>query len=119
MTDNLTDLRKRIADLKADALPAPESPPPESSEDKQGLGAAYELIMTPIVCGGIGVGLDKLFSTSPLCFIGLGFLGLLAGFWRIYKADQNIVTPLDLKRLQDNQKKGRNTQLSENNTEQS
>jgi F0F1-type ATP synthase assembly protein I len=119
MTEPLSDLQKRIADLKAETqpIPTPESVSTETEGDKQGLGAAYELIMTPIVCGGIGVGLDKLFSTSPAFFITLAVLGLLAGFWRIYRLSQNILTPLDLKRLQEAEKQGRKTQISENNTE--
>ncbi len=119
----IDDLQRRITALKGEiqsTLPESDTPSdsPETTEDKQGLGAAYELIMTPIVCGGIGVGLDKLFSTSPTFFITLAILGLMAGFWRIYRVSQNIQTPLDLKRLQEAQKKGRNTQISENTTEE-
>lgn len=118
MTDDINDLQKRIQDLKDETQPpAPESSPPENSEDKQGLGAAYELIMTPIVCGALGMGLDMLFSTHPTFFITLGFLGVLAGFWRIYRVSQNIQTPLELKRLQDKQKQGRKAQISDKNTE--
>lgn len=118
MTDhNLNDLQKRIQQLKAETgidQPNVESKSDETPEDKQGLGAAYELIMTPIVCGGIGAGLDQLFSTRPAFFISLAFLGVCAGFWRLYRVSNNIQTPLDLKRLQDEEKKGRNTQISEN-----
>lgn len=121
MTNDLDDLQKRISALKADTQPeetkSVESSAADAAEDKQGLGAAYELIMTPIVCGAIGAGLDKLFSTAPAGFISLAILGLMAGFWRIYRVSQNIHTPLDLKRLQDAQKQGRNTQISENTTE--
>lgn len=118
MDNKLDDLKDRIADLKAETQHTPpESKSAESTEDKQGLGAAYELIMTPIVCGGIGLGLDKLFSTAPIFFISLAILGLCAGFWRIYRLSNNIQTPLDLKRLQDTEKKGRKAQISENKTE--
>lgn len=118
--EKFDDLQRRIAELKNETQPAShESTSEAPPDDKQGLGAAYELIMTPIVCGAIGAGLDKLFSTSPAWFICLAFLGVCAGFWRIYRVSNNIQTPLDLKRLQDAQKKGKNTQLSENNTEES
>jgi F0F1-type ATP synthase assembly protein I len=118
--DKIDDLQRRIAELKGDTQPAPpESKAEESAEDKQGLGAAYELIMTPIVCGGIGLGVDKIFSTAPVFFISLAILGVCAGFWRIYRLSNNIQTPLDLKRLQDTEKKGRKAQISENKTEES
>ena len=121
MTDNLNDLQQRIKDLKAETQPlpplSPESFEGENEGDKQGLGAAYELIMTPIVCGLIGVGLDKLFSTAPTFFIILAILGLMAGFWRVYRVSQNIRTPLELKRLHTEEKKGTTAQISENNTE--
>lgn len=121
MTDNLNDLQKRIQTLKADTQPLDATPAEsvdaEAQNDKQGLGAAYELIMTPIVCGSIGLGLDKLFSTAPVFFITLAILGLLAGFWRIYRVSQNIHTPLELKRLQQKQKQGRTAQISDKNAE--
>ena len=121
MTDNLNDLQKRIQDLKADTQPfqatAAESDDADSATDKKGLGAAYELIMTPIVCGAMGLGLDKLFSTAPTFFIILAILGVIAGFWRIYRVSQNIHTPLELKRLQDEQKQGRKAQISDNKPE--
>jgi F0F1-type ATP synthase assembly protein I len=121
MDNQLEDLQKRIQNLKGEAYQTPpaESETPETSEDKQGLSAAYELIMTPIVCGGIGLGMDKLFSTPPVFFISLAILGVCAGFWRIYRLSNNIQTPLDLKRLQDTEKKGRKAQISENKTEES
>jgi len=121
MNNDLDDLQKRIQDLKVETKVAPapnsESLSAKNDEDSQGLSAAYELIMTPIVCGLIGVGLDKLFSTSPTFFITLAILGLLAGFWRIYRLSQNIHTPIELKRLQDKQKQGRKAQISDKNTE--
>lgn len=121
MTDNLNDLQKRIKDLKADTQPfetvSAESTELDNSQDKKGLGAAYELIMTPIVCGAMGLGLDKLFSTAPTFFIILAILGVVAGFWRIYRVSQNIHTPLELKRLQDGQKQGRKAQISDNISE--
>lgn len=126
MTDKLNkidDLQRRIDELKHDVhTEIRESVTADDvmdESDKKGLSAAYELIMTPIVCGGMGLGLDYLFSTKPVFFISLAFLGVCAGFWRLYRVSNNIQTPLDLKRLQDAKKKGMNSQLSENNTEES
>jgi F0F1-type ATP synthase assembly protein I len=115
MTHDLDDLQKRIAELKADTQPTPpsESANGETANDKRDISAAYEMIMTPVICGGLGAGLDRLLSTTPTFFIILAILGVLAGFWRIYRVSQNIQTPLDLKRLQDAQKQGRKTQISD------
>jgi len=86
MTDPLNDLQDRLKSLKKEV-----SPPPKVEDEKEGsdLGKAYELIATPIVAGGIGAGIDHIFSTSPVFFIILAVLGVLAGFWALYKADQN------------------------------
>lgn len=121
MTDNLADLQKRIQDLKTGTQPLnpvlSESNDADSVDDKKGLGAAYELIMTPIVCSAIGLGADKLFSTAPIFFVTLATLGLIAGFWRVYRVSQNIHTPLDLKRLQDKPKQGRTAQISDDKSD--
>lgn len=114
MTDQ-NDLQTRIQTLKKEI--APESPISDASDDKGDLGRAYELIATPIVCGAIGVGLDKLFSTGPVFFISLAVLGVLAAFWSIYKSSQNIVTPLDSKRLQQDKKTAMKAAISEENSE--
>lgn len=106
MSDQLDDLQKRLHDLKQEA--APHEPKADNSqEDKSDLGHAYELIATPIVAGLIGAGVDHVFSTGPVFFITLAFLGICAGFWNIYKANRNIITPIDLKRLQDDKKTGK------------
>lgn len=106
MSEQLDDLQKRLQDLKQETAPH-ESKAEETPEDKSDLGRAYELIATPIVAGAIGAGIDHVFSTGPLFFITLAFLGVCAGFWNIYKSSQNIITPIDSKRLQDDQKTGK------------
>ncbi|OIN86096.1 MAG: hypothetical protein AUJ12_07115 [Alphaproteobacteria bacterium CG1_02_46_17] len=106
MTDELKDLQNRLKDFKNEVSPA-ESKPDDDKREKNELGKAYELIATPVVAGAFGAGLDHLLETSPMFFISLAILGLLAGFWGIYKQSQNIATPLDLKRLQDAEKKAK------------
>lgn len=85
MPDPLDDLQNRLKDFKTEVSP----PPPKDEDGKNDLGKAYELIATPIVAGGIGAGIDHLFGTSPAFFIILAVLGVLAGFWAIYKAEQS------------------------------
>ena len=106
MSEQLDDLQKRLQELKRETA-SDEPKADDSLEEKSDLGRAYELIATPIVTGALGAGVDHLFSTKPIFFITLAFLGLLAGFWNIYKASQNIVTPIDSKRLQGEKKTGK------------
>lgn len=118
MTDEkdtkLADLQARVASLKADVTPPQVSPPTKSDSE---LGKAYELIATPLVCGAIGAGLDHVFSTSPVFFITLAFLGVCAAFWSIYKSSQDIVTPLDSKRLHGHEKTAMKAAISEKDSQ--
>ncbi len=113
-TEKLADLRARVASLKAEVTP-PEPPTPDKSDNE--LGKAYELIATPLVCGAIGAGLDHAFSTSPAFFITLAFLGVCAAFWSIYKSSQDIVTPLDSKRLHGGKKTAMKAAISEKDSQ--
>jgi F0F1-type ATP synthase assembly protein I len=110
--EKLADLQARVASLKADVAP-PAAPEKSDSE----LGKAYELIATPLVCGAIGAGLDHVFSTSPAFFITLAFLGVCAAFWSIYKSSQDIVTPLDSKRLRGGKKTAMKAAISEKDSQ--
>ncbi len=106
---------QQSAELHQDSL-RKKSEPDSSSNDQLSseigdqnrsnadLGRAYELLATPLVCGGIGLAVDHYADTSPWGFIIGAVLGVLAAFWTIYKASQNIATPLDLKRLQKRKK---------------
>ncbi|HOO49836.1 MAG TPA: AtpZ/AtpI family protein [Alphaproteobacteria bacterium] len=115
MTEPIKNIQDRLEDLKKELGRDSESKKSEDHQEKSDLGRAYELIATPIVCGGIGIGIDYLAGTGPFFFITLAFLGVLAGFWAIYKSSQNIATPLDSKRLQDDQKQAKQSANFEEN----
>lgn len=121
---SLTELDQKIKALRAEIDPRSDQGggedllgdkngeiPPDKIQDKApdntDLGRAYELIATPLVCGGIGLAVDHYADTSPWGFVIGAVLGVLAAFWTIYKASQNIATPLDLKRLQNRKKTGK------------
>lgn len=116
MNDPINDLQNRIQTLKKEVLPT-ESPSHTSPSEKSDANKGYELLGTPIVCAAIGLGLDKLFSTSSVFFITLAILGVMAAFWSIFKAERNIVTPLDSKRLQDEQKTAIKAAISDMSSE--
>ena len=51
-----------------------------------GLKFSLELI-SPIIMGIlIGIGCDKFFSTKPIFFLIFLLLGIIAGFWNIFKS---------------------------------
>ncbi|MFA7275169.1 MAG: AtpZ/AtpI family protein [Pseudobdellovibrionaceae bacterium] len=118
MDNNIEDLKGRIDALKKETLPArPESNAQNELSSDSNLGSAYELIATPLVCGGMGMGLDYLFSTKPVFFMTLGILGLCAAFWRIYKNAHGIVSPLDSKGLRTREKTAKKSAISEETQE--
>lgn len=108
---DLDDLQARIQKARAEGVgdpPAPATAPPDDSEGtSKGIRAVADLVGTPIVCGGIGIGLDRWWDTSPFAFIILAFLGLLAGFWSLYKMSTGNGSEVGFKRLQSQKKEGK------------
>lgn len=104
--DPLNHIKDQLAKFKQDAG-YNESPEPKADKEPSDLGKAYELIATPIVAGGIGAGIDHMADTSPVFFLTLGILGVLAGFWSIFKASQNISSGSPSKRLQEDEKQAK------------
>lgn len=70
----------------------------------QGIGAVFDVVATPVVSGGIGIGIDHFLGSSPLAFIIFAFLGVCAGFWNLYRASEEKGVPLHSKRLRAPQK---------------
>jgi ATP synthase protein I len=50
-----------------------------------GLRVASELLAGVLVGGGIGWALDRWLGTSPILLIVMLILGMMAGFWSVYK----------------------------------
>lgn len=104
--DPLHDLRSRIQ-LAQDTQTKKSSA--GQKEDRgnmsQGIQAVFDVVATPIVCGGIGIGIDHFLDSSPFAFIIFAFLGLCAGFWNLYQASQENGDPIHSKRLRNAQKR--------------
>jgi F0F1-type ATP synthase assembly protein I len=90
MTDELKKLQENIKKVKSDNKVFEDIPSTrdaaQDAEDKKSIRIATDLIGTPIVCGAIGMAIDSWANTKPVFFIILAFLGVLAGFWNVYKA---------------------------------
>jgi ATP synthase protein I len=124
MTDDLKTLQDRIRQARAEGVgedqisPGEDAAPNDSEGTNKGLRAVADLVGTPVICGAIGIGLDNWLDTSPYGFIILAFLGLLAGFWGLYKMSAGAGSEVGFKRLQNKKKEGKKAQLSEDTTKQ-
>lgn len=118
MTDDLHTLQEKIRQARQGGVgePPPTTTPDSSGSDSEGtnkgLRAIADLVGTPVVCGAIGIGLDKWLGTSPFGFIILAFLGLLAGFWSLYKMSAGEGSQVGFNKLQNGKKLGKKAQLS-------
>jgi ATP synthase protein I len=102
--DHIDDLEKRLHDAKEDYKAEYE---PKSTDEKSmndGARAGVELVGATLGGGLIGWGLDRFFETSPICFLIFIILGVITGFYNVYKITQNIGTSVGFKQLHDREK---------------
>jgi ATP synthase protein I len=88
---------------------------PDSTQGSMsdGARAGIELVGGLIGGGILGFALDKFFDTSPILFILFLILGVMTGFYNIYKITQNMGTSVGFKPLPTPPKNG--TQGAKNN----
>lgn len=120
---DLEELQNRIRQARSDGIgeappPAPDSGKEDSASTNSALRVIGDLIGTPVVCGALGMGIDNWLDTSPFGFIILAFLGLLAGFWGLYKMSSGSGSQVGFKQLQTGKKVGKKAQLFRDNTGQ-
>ncbi len=103
--DQLSALQEKIAASKtSESLTTPDAPSPADDQFKKTMRVATDIIGTPIVCGAIGMGVDEWFSTAPLFFLIMAFLGVFAGFWNLYRAQIGADSAVGFKRLRSQKK---------------
>lgn len=91
------------------------NPKPETNESvNAGARAGVELIGSIIGGGLIGYGLDYHFETSPFLFLTFLLLGVITGFYNIYKITMNIGTSVGFKGLKKETKDGKQTSNYDN-----
>lgn len=109
--DDLNDLQSRIRQARASGVgeppPSAVKAPDDSEGTSKGIRVVADLVGTPIICGAIGIGIDRWLGTGPFGFIILAFLGLLAGFWGLYKMSSGTGSQVGFKRLQSQKKEGK------------
>lgn len=90
--DNNEDLEKRlkVARREFDKDYNPKAAAPKNESMSDGARAGIELVGAFLGGGLIGFGLDKLFGTSPACFLIFLILGVITGFYNVYKITQGL-----------------------------
>jgi ATP synthase protein I len=111
-----SDIMARIQAAKAEAAANGNADAPKSdsglSEQEvqnrsQGMRAGLELVVSFISGGVLGYALDHVFNTKPLFLIIFVFLGVITGFYNIYKISQGLGAAVGYKQLQSKQKTGK------------
>lgn len=88
-TDNLDALSKKIAEAKG-VDPETQKPTTSKDDSRQGAQAGVELIAAVGVFTAIGYGLDQYFDTQPLWMLVCMLLGMITGFYNVYRTINNI-----------------------------
>ena len=103
-------LDKLESELKEARAEFEEDYNPKSKVD-EGLndGARAGIELVGAILGGclLGYALDRLFDTSPAFFLGGALLGVVTGFYSIYKITMNTGTAVGYKHLKDTEKNGK------------
>ena len=97
--DHLDTLEKRLKDARQE-FEEDYHPAPKKDEDMNaGARAGVELVGALLGGALIGWGLDKVFDTSPVLFIVFTLLGVVTGFYNIYKITNNMGTSVGFREL--------------------
>ena len=84
MSDNLSKkIDKKIKTIKA-------SQRENKSGYSLGIKISIDLVAAIITGSIIGLGLDKFFSTKPIFFLIFLVLGIITGFYSLYKSVKNL-----------------------------
>lgn len=101
--DDDPKLKKLDAELKAARKEFEEdyNPKAGSNDENVGVGARAGVELVGAVIGGalIGYGIDYYFKTSPAFFLIFIVLGVITGFYNIYKITMNVGTSVGFKGL--------------------
>lgn len=96
----LDDLEKRLEQAQKE-YEKDYNPKPKNDGESVNVGAraGVELVGGMLGGGLIGFLLDKAFDTSPILFLLFLILGVITGFYNIYKITNNLGTSVGLKGL--------------------
>lgn len=112
MTNDLNDLQSRIRQARSEGVgdDPPVPPSKETQNRNQGVKAGTELVSSMVAGGIMGYAIDKWLETGPWGFMICLILGIIAGFWTLYRSLQNMGSEVGFTRLQTPQKQAKETQ---------
>lgn len=102
--DNIDNLEKRLKDARADYRAEYEPDPAQVKSMSDGARAGVELVGAVLGGGLIGFGIDHFCGTSPFGFLGFLILGVITGFYNVYKITANAGTGVGFKELHERKK---------------
>ena len=86
MTSNLEKFKDRLKNIERNRY--------KKKNDPKGLGIGMKIsldLISPIIVGIlIGLGFDKFFSTKPIFFLIFLLLGIITGFYSLYKSVKKL-----------------------------
>ncbi len=101
--DDDPKLQQLDKDLKAARAEYEKDYNPKPSDDGEnvGVGARAGVELVGAIIGGalLGYGIDHFFDTSPIFFLIFTVLGIITGFYNIYKITMNFGTSVGFKGL--------------------
>jgi ATP synthase protein I len=88
------------------------NPKPSADADNVGVGARAGVELVGAIIGGalLGYGIDHFFETSPIFFLIFTVLGIITGFYNIYKITMNFGTSVGFKGLKTPSKDAKQSQ---------
>lgn len=120
MTSELNDLQSRIRQARAEGVG--DDPPPAAKAEvqnrNQGVKAGTELVSSLIAGGLLGYGIDSWLGTGPKGFMICLILGIIAGFWTLYRSLKNMGSEVGFTRLQNPEKPATETQRNSGTSEE-
>mgnify|MGYP001184389469 FL=1 len=86
--EKLKEFREKISKIDA------KKTSPKNTKLNNNLSVGFKIsldLISPIIAGIlIGIGVDKFFSTKPIFFVIFLLLGIVAGFFNIFKSAKNF-----------------------------
>lgn len=111
MSDNkdLDQLEEKIRQARGDERKRPTKSSQQDNDNmKQGLHAGLEFAGAIFLPTFVGYWIDQWLGTFPAFFIGLFFLGILTGFYNIWRVMQNLGTGVGYSQLHRTEKDAKN-----------
>jgi F0F1-type ATP synthase assembly protein I len=107
MDEDLADLDRKIRQARGgNSLdPAQEKRRSDSLRDKAGMQAGMEFVLCIALSTFLGYHADRWAGTSPLFLILLFFLGVMAGFWSLYKFSRKVGSGTGFSQLRGGEKR--------------